>query len=91
VTEITIKVDGRNITLDTNSIDYIQSYENYVKVFTAQRIYVVSTTTQEILAGLSSNTFIGSSARVQGLPLSMTMGNFTATESGTVFRWVSFQ
>lgn len=56
--EITIKVDGNNITLDTNNIDYIQSYGNYVKVFTSQKIYVVSTTTQEILAGLPSTTFM---------------------------------
>ncbi|MCC9167730.1 LytR/AlgR family response regulator transcription factor [Pontibacter harenae] len=55
---ITVKVDGRNIELKTYDINYIQSYGNYVKVFTRQKIYLVSTTTQEILSNLSARTFM---------------------------------
>lgn len=56
--ELTVKVDGRSTTLRTDQIDYIQSYGNYVKIFTPYRVYLVPTTTQEILAELSSRRFI---------------------------------
>ncbi|MCL7986710.1 response regulator [Sphingobacterium sp. lm-10] len=56
-TEISVKVDGKSVTIVTENIGYIQSYGNYVKIF-AHKIYLVSTTTQVILAGLSSRSFM---------------------------------
>ncbi|KZE73364.1 LytTR family transcriptional regulator [Myroides marinus] len=55
--EITVKVDGKSLTLKTDNIEYIQSYGNYVKVFISQKTLIVSSTTQEILTELSSHKF----------------------------------
>lgn len=55
---ITIKVEGRNTELKMYDINYIQSYGNYVKVFTRHKIYLASTTTQEILSNLSARKFM---------------------------------
>ena len=55
---IDIKVDGYNITLKQNEIDYIQSHGNYVKVFTRTKVFLVSTTTQEIISNLSTKQFM---------------------------------
>lgn len=55
---ITIKVDGGSIELKMDDIDYIQSYGNYVKVFSRHKIHLVSITTQEILSTLSTGKFM---------------------------------
>lgn len=56
--EITVNSDGRNMLIKTDHIDYIQSYGKYVKIFTTQKVHLVSATTQEILTGLSPRRFI---------------------------------
>lgn len=56
--KISLKIDGGNIEIDQNDIVYIQSYGNYVKVFTKLRVYLATTTTQEILSNLSAKKFM---------------------------------
>lgn len=55
---ISIRADGRNIDLQQEQIEYIQSYGNYVKIFTATRVYLVPSTTQEMLSVLSTHMFM---------------------------------
>lgn len=55
---VTIRVDGSNIELGMDEIDHVQSYGNYVKVFTRSKVYLVPTTTQEILSALAPKKFM---------------------------------
>lgn len=55
---ITIKIDKKTIVLNQNDIFYIQSYGNYVKVYTKDKTYLASSTTQEIVAHLSAKKFL---------------------------------
>jgi len=55
---IQIRVDGRNMDLVQDQIQYVQSYGNYVKIFTAGKVYLVPSTTQEILSILSPTKFM---------------------------------
>lgn len=55
---IQLKIGKEQIEIQQNSINYIQSYGNYVKVFTSEKVYVVPTTTQEIVTLLSSQKFL---------------------------------
>jgi len=55
---IQLKIGKQQIELPQDDINYIQSYGNYVKVFTSEKVYVVPTTTQEIVSNLSSHKFM---------------------------------
>lgn len=55
---IQLKIGKEQIELQQNDIDYIQSYGNYVKVFTPEKVYLVPTTTQEIVSHLSTQKFL---------------------------------
>ena len=54
---ITFKVKDNIELLETN-IFYLQSYGNYVRVFTKNQFYLASITTQEILSNLSEELFV---------------------------------
>lgn len=45
---IVLKVDNEILKLDFDSIFYTQSYGNYVKFFTADKMYLSQITTQEV-------------------------------------------
>ncbi len=53
--EITIKHDGLPITIPLQSILYIQSFGNYLKIFTDSRMYLISETLINITTLLSEN------------------------------------
>jgi len=55
---IQLKIGRKQIELPQDAIDYIQSYGNYVKVFTSEKVYLVPTTTQEMVSNLSSQKFL---------------------------------
>lgn len=55
---LTVKVDGRIYDILLKHICYIQSYGNYVKIFTPTRSYVVAITTQEIMHLLPGSQFV---------------------------------
>lgn len=55
---ITIRVDGKSVEVIQGEINYIQSYGNYVKVYTSDKVYLVPSTTQEMLSILSETRFM---------------------------------
>lgn len=55
---LTLKVDGNFIKIDLQHIDYIQSWGNYVKVFSGDKIHLSSITTTEIERKLDKSQFI---------------------------------
>lgn len=58
ISVISIKVDGIMIELALDDIFYAQSFGNYVKLFTKNRTYLVSSTTNEIQCSLPSHRFM---------------------------------
>ncbi|AZB32705.1 MULTISPECIES: LytR/AlgR family response regulator transcription factor [Chryseobacterium] len=55
---IVLKVDNEIIKLDFDSIYYTQSYGNYVKFFTAEKMYLSQITTQEVESKLDPRLFV---------------------------------
>jgi len=55
---IIFKIEGRNIELRQDQIDYIQSYGNYVKLYSQAKVYLIPSTTQEMLSKLSAKNFM---------------------------------
>lgn len=55
---IQLKIGKDYIEIQQDTIDYIQSYGNYVKVFTPEKVHLVTTTTQEIVSLLSTQKFL---------------------------------
>lgn len=53
--ELQIKHDGMPVNISFNSILYIQSFGNYLKIFTDSRIYLISETLINITTLLSEN------------------------------------
>ncbi|MDC8004253.1 LytTR family DNA-binding domain-containing protein [Aureisphaera galaxeae] len=53
--ELTIKHDGLPLSIPFKSILYIQSFGNYVKIFTDTRMYLISETLINITTSLSGN------------------------------------
>ncbi|MEM9077752.1 MAG: LytTR family DNA-binding domain-containing protein [Bacteroidota bacterium] len=53
--ELQIKHDGLPVNISFNSILYIQSFGNYLKIFTDTRMYLVTETLINILSFLSEN------------------------------------
>lgn len=53
-----VKVDTDWVRLAFSSLDYIQSWGNYVKLFTEQHVYVASMTMTEVERRLPSEQFI---------------------------------
>jgi DNA-binding LytR/AlgR family response regulator len=53
-----VKVDADWVRLAFSSLDYIQSWGNYVKLFTDQHVYVTSMTMTEVERRLPSDQFI---------------------------------
>lgn len=53
--ELQIKHDGMPVNISFNSILYIQSFGNYLKIFTDSRIYLISETLINITTLLSKN------------------------------------
>ncbi|WP_276165404.1 LytTR family DNA-binding domain-containing protein [Zobellia alginiliquefaciens] len=60
---INLKIGSDYIDVALSEILFLQSYGNYVKVYTMKRIYVATTTTSELERKLPSNLF----TRVQNL------------------------
>lgn len=58
VNSIAVKVDGLLIELPANDILYAQSYGNYVKVFTADKAYLASITTNQLEGMLPGDQFV---------------------------------
>ncbi|MNJ94131.1 Transcriptional regulatory protein YehT [compost metagenome] len=56
--EIEINVDSKPIILLETDILYVQSFGNYVRVYTKNRLYLATSTTQDILSDLSPQIFI---------------------------------
>ncbi|KFF74852.1 LytTR family transcriptional regulator [Chryseobacterium sp. P1-3] len=55
---LVIKVDNEIVKLDFSSIYYTQSYGNYVKFFTAEKMYMSQITTQEVENKLDPKLFV---------------------------------
>lgn len=55
---IKLRIGKEQLELQQDTIDYLQSYGNYVKVFTPEKVYLVPTTTQEIVSNLSTQKFL---------------------------------
>lgn len=55
---IQLKIGKDQIEIQQDTIDYIQSYGNYVKVFTSDKVHIVTTTTQEIVSLLAAQKFL---------------------------------
>lgn len=55
---LVIKVDNEILKLDFSSIYYTQSYGNYVKFFTAQKMFMSQITTQEVENKLDPELFV---------------------------------
>ncbi|MBN8822770.1 MULTISPECIES: LytTR family DNA-binding domain-containing protein [unclassified Spirosoma] len=53
-----VKVDADWVRIAYSSLEYIQSWGNYVKLFTAQQVYVTSMTMTEVERRLPSDQFI---------------------------------
>lgn len=58
IKELIIKVDGESITLPLDEITFIQSFGNYIKVFTNQKTFITSSTTHEIERMLPRSIFL---------------------------------
>ncbi len=55
---LVIKVDNEIVKLDFSSIYYTQSYGNYVKFFTAEKMYMSQITTHEVENKLDPKLFV---------------------------------
>lgn len=55
---INVKVDGFPLEIPLDKILYAQSFGNYVKLFTTTKIYLASTTTNELEKSLPANGFM---------------------------------
>lgn len=55
---ISVKVDGFFIDIEVSKLLYAQSFGNYVKLFTKNRTYLASTTTNEIKNNLPDHLFM---------------------------------
>lgn len=55
---VTLRIDGVQITIPFDELLYIQSFGNYIKLFTPQRFYLGSLTTNEIEAHLPASRFV---------------------------------
>lgn len=55
---IQLKIGKEQIEIQQDTINYIQSYGNYVKVFTREKVHIVTTTTQEIVSLLAAQKFL---------------------------------
>jgi len=53
--ELQIKHDGMSVSIPFSSIQYIQSFGNYLKVFTDHRMYLITETLTHISTVLSEN------------------------------------
>lgn len=53
-----VKVDADWVRIANSDLEYIQSWGNYVKLFTAQQVYVASMTMTEVERRLPSDQFI---------------------------------
>ena len=58
IDHIILKVDNEIVKLDFDSIWYTQSYGNYVKFFTKEKMYLSQITTQEVEHKLDPNLFV---------------------------------
>ncbi|MBF4471351.1 MULTISPECIES: LytR/AlgR family response regulator transcription factor [Flavobacterium] len=58
VNSIVVKVDGYMIDIALDELLYAQSFGNYVKLFTAKRVYLASITTAELEKELPGKNFI---------------------------------
>lgn len=55
---LVLKVDNEIVKLDFSTIYYTQSYGNYVKFFTAEKMYMSQITTQEVENKLDPDLFV---------------------------------
>ncbi|WP_293957465.1 MULTISPECIES: LytR/AlgR family response regulator transcription factor [unclassified Sphingobacterium] len=55
---LVLKVDNEIVKLDFSTIYYTQSYGNYVKFFTAEKMYMSQITTQEVENKLDPELFV---------------------------------
>lgn len=55
---LNVKVNGKNIDICLNDILYVQSYGNYVKIFTKPRTFVTAITTNQLVQELPSDQFM---------------------------------
>lgn len=55
---LTVKIDGSMHNIPITYIDYIQSYGNYVKIFTPERTFLAAMTTQEVMTLIPASQFI---------------------------------
>ena len=58
IATISVKVDGFFMDIELDNLLYAQSFGNYVKLFTKNRTYLASTTTNEIKNGLPDSFFM---------------------------------
>ncbi len=56
--EIILKVDGDNIAIPLDEVLYIQSFGNYVKLYTPQRFFLGTITTNELETTLPIQRFV---------------------------------
>lgn len=58
INSISAKVDGYYIDIELDTLLYAQSFGNYVKLFTKNKTYLASTTTNELQNRLPENLFM---------------------------------
>ncbi|RLJ30698.1 LytTR family two component transcriptional regulator [Chryseobacterium sp. 7] len=58
INHITLRVDGDHIMVNFKDILYIQSYGNYIKVFTIEKMLLTQSTTIEIESKLDKDIFV---------------------------------
>ncbi|MDR6967722.1 DNA-binding LytR/AlgR family response regulator [Flavobacterium arsenatis] len=58
IAKISVKVDGFFMDIELKNLLYAQSFGNYVKLFTKNRTYLASTTTNEIQSNLPDSLFM---------------------------------
>jgi len=58
IDHLILKVENSHVKLKFSSILYIQSYGNYVKVYTPEKVFLSQITTTEIIAKLDTTNFI---------------------------------
>jgi len=56
-TEITLRIDGEQVVIRFDELRYIQSFGNYVKLFTRQKYFLGTLTTNELEASLPVSRF----------------------------------
>jgi len=55
---LNVKVNGKNIDIRLDDILYVQSYGNYVKIFTKTKTFVTAMTTNQLVQELPSDKFM---------------------------------